>query len=70
VRKAESLGVSLDRLPVEKFREVSPIFEADVRQVFDYQQSVERRAASGGTAPAAVAAQLLQVDTWLEEHGV
>ncbi len=67
VRLAEAQGVTLDRLTLENFQKISPAFGEDVGEVFDYQQSVERRAASGGTAPAAVEAQLLQAEAWLDE---
>jgi argininosuccinate lyase len=58
VRRAQALGVALDRLSLAELQAISPVFSGDVSQVFDFQASVNRRAAAGGTAEAAVRAQL------------
>jgi argininosuccinate lyase len=58
VRLAESRGQSLDQLGPADFASVSPHFGDDVPLVFDVGRSLGRRAATGGTAPAALAAQL------------
>ncbi len=50
--------IPLDKLPLEAYRSLDPVFEADVFEVFDPQCSVERRRSLGGTAPEAVRAQL------------
>jgi argininosuccinate lyase len=60
VRRALELGVSLEALPLEVFQALNPACEASIYAVFDPQSSVERRAALGGTAPAAVRAQIEQ----------
>ncbi|MSR35879.1 MAG: argininosuccinate lyase [Gemmatimonadetes bacterium] len=60
VRRAEEQGVPLAELPVDAFLEVAPEFGEDVHQVFDWERSVESRAAPGGTARAAVEAQLVE----------
>lgn len=57
VRLAAERHLSLDQLPLEVWQTLGP-FEADVFAVFDPQQSVERRCAFGGTAPAAVQEQI------------
>ncbi len=58
VSLAEDEGIPLSRLPLERYREVHPAFEADVREVFRWEASVESRAAPGGTARSAVEVQL------------
>jgi argininosuccinate lyase len=58
VRLAAQKGVRLSQLAVEDFRQISPLFEADVLQVFDFRLSVARRSAFGGTAPDAVREQI------------
>ncbi len=58
VSLAEDEGMPLSRLPLERYREVHPAFEADVKEVFRWEASVESRAARGGTARSAVEAQL------------
>ncbi len=50
--------VGLSKLSLETLRGLSPLFEADVAEVFDFAASAARRAAPGGTAPAAVREQL------------
>jgi argininosuccinate lyase len=58
VRFAQQNGLRLDQLSLEHLQAISPIFAADVAQVFDFQASVDRRSVTGGTASAAVSAQL------------
>ena len=58
VRLAESQAVPLAELPLEAWQEIHPSFGEDLYQVFDPVRAVERRAAYGGTAPAAVAGQI------------
>ena len=62
VRKAEEAGVALAELPVDAFLEVAPEFGEDVHDVFDWERSVESRATPGGTARAAVEAQLAEAE--------
>ncbi|MFZ2489093.1 MAG: argininosuccinate lyase [Anaerolineae bacterium] len=58
VKRSETLGVPLRSLPLEEYAAISPQFGADVAAVFDFERSVEQRAAIGGTARAAVEAQI------------
>lgn len=59
VRAAEELKLSgIDRLTVEQFQNIDSRFGADVTDVFDFEVSVERRTATGGTAKSAVLKQL------------
>jgi argininosuccinate lyase len=58
VRRAEVLDLPLRLLPLEEFQAISPLFGPDLYQVFDPHRSVERRASLGGTARAAVRAQI------------
>jgi argininosuccinate lyase len=37
VRKAEEAGVSIPALPLGDLKEISPLFEDDVAQVFDFR---------------------------------
>jgi len=57
-RRAEGLGVPLGRLPIEEFRQISLQFESDLYKVFDFEESITRRQAEGGTARSAVAQQI------------
>jgi len=58
VKRAETLGLSLASLGLHEYRQIHPAFRADLYQVFDVRQSVAARDAEGGTAPAAVRAQI------------
>lgn len=68
VRTAASQGVRLSQLPIETYRSLSELFGEDVYSVFDFDLSVQRRAATGGTAPAAVRRQLEAAHAWLASH--
>jgi argininosuccinate lyase len=66
VRRARQLGVSLQQLSLAELRQLSPVFVEDVAEVFDFQSSVDQRAAMGGTASAAVLEQLEQAKKALD----
>ncbi|MBI5669701.1 MAG: argininosuccinate lyase [Chloroflexi bacterium] len=58
VSEAARQNVPLSRLSLEVLHGLSPLFEVEVTEVFDFAASVARRAAPGGTAPAAVRQQI------------
>ncbi|WPK23185.1 hypothetical protein PUMCH_000413 [Australozyma saopauloensis] len=59
VRKAEEEKLTgIDQLSFEQFQSIDSRFEKDVMDVFDFEVSVERRTATGGTAKSAVLKQL------------
>jgi len=68
VRLAADQGVELGGLTLEQYVELSDLFAEDVFEVFDFDKSVARRRAAGGTAPAAVAEQIQAAHGWLSEH--
>lgn len=49
-----------DELSLEDLRAISPMFEADVAEVWDFAAAVARRSAVGGTSPASVRAQVAE----------
>lgn len=65
VALAESRGAPLHSLTAADLRTLHPAFEDDVTAVWDFAQSVERRAVAGGTSRAAVQAQIDQLQAWL-----
>jgi argininosuccinate lyase len=69
VREAEEHSCSLEDLGDEVFRTAHSGFATDVRTVFDWEASVEARAALGGTARSAVTAQLQAAREKLAEGG-
>lgn len=58
VRRAEELHCTLRELPLIELQQISPHFKAEMAEVWDFERSVEQRAAAGGTARAAVVAQI------------
>ena len=60
VRLAMEHRLSLEEMPLETYQTVGP-FEADVYQIFDPLQSIQKRNAVGGTSPQAVKVQLAEI---------
>ena len=58
VRLAGERGIGLSKLTLEDLRGLSELFEADAADVFNFDASVARRKAIGGTAPEAVRQQI------------
>lgn len=69
VREAEAEGCSLEDLSDAVFKQAHPAFGEDVREVFSWERSVEARSVPGGTARAAVLAQIADARRRLEEAG-
>jgi argininosuccinate lyase len=65
VREAERLGVALSDLPGSAFRAASDAFPQDVRDIFDFERSVEARDVAGGTSRRSVLAQIASIKTQL-----
>jgi argininosuccinate lyase len=65
VRTAELQGIPLAELSVEDLQKLHESFDEDVTQVWDFEQSVERRDIEGGTSRRAVLAQIEQLRQWL-----
>ena len=59
-------GKVLETLPLEIYREYSPLFAEDVYTAVDLTACVERRISAGGTGPASVQAQLEYVKRQLQ----
>ncbi|ANZ74269.1 BA75_01143T0 [Komagataella pastoris] len=67
VRQAEELNLSgIDQLSLEQLKSIDSRFEADVTSTFDFEASVERRTATGGTSKSAVLQQLTALNEKLE----
>jgi argininosuccinate lyase len=58
VRRAEARGVALSELDLADFRAEHEVFEADVREAFDWQASTDARDVAGGTSARSVREQL------------
>jgi argininosuccinate lyase len=58
VKRAEELGLPLDKLPIEEMRAIEPAVTGDVYTVLSLESSVNSRASFGGTAPERVSEQV------------
>ena len=67
VGQAVRLG-PLETLELEKLREISSAFEADVAEMWDFRAAVNRRAAPGGTSVASVIEQIREAKKRLGEE--
>lgn len=65
VLTCEKRGCNLEDLPFEVFQEASPLFERDITEALDIPSIVAARTTEGGTAPAAVAEQLVSAQKQL-----
>jgi argininosuccinate lyase len=66
VAHAESSDKGLEDLSLDEFKEFSPLIEADVYEVLDYDACVAGRSARGGTGPDSVTRQVEAVREWLQ----
>jgi len=60
VRRAQELGVALDRLPLAELQAIDPALDEGVAQAFDFKAAAARRNLPGGTGPEAVERQIEQ----------
>ncbi|TVR62678.1 MAG: argininosuccinate lyase [Gemmatimonadales bacterium] len=60
VALSERESVPLSRLSLDRYREIHPSFDADLREVFRWESSVESRATPGGTSRASVEVQIAE----------
>lgn len=66
VRSAEEFKLSgIDQLSFEQLKNIDERFDEDVKDVFNFEVSVERRTATGGTAKSAVRKQLHNLSSQL-----
>jgi argininosuccinate lyase len=59
-------GKTLETLTLDEYREVSPLFEADLYDEISLETCVAKRISAGGTGPDSVAAQIASVKRFLE----
>jgi len=59
VKRAETAGLALDKLPLAEMQTIEPAITADVFAVLSLEASVNARKSFGGTAPERVREQIL-----------
>jgi argininosuccinate lyase len=68
VAESIQLGVPLDRVPIERLRSISSLFEADVASIFNLQQAMRNRCAAGAPAPSNIEDRLAYWKSILKEN--
>ncbi len=68
VALAERRGVRLSELSIEDWRSLSPYFDADILDVFDFERSISSRDVIGGTSLRSIRAQIRQARRWLKRR--
>lgn len=68
VARAESLGLSLEDLPLSEFQAIHPAIEEDVYPLLAYDACCRRRETPGGTGPQSIKQQLSDLERWLSEN--
>ena len=58
VRRAEALGTTLPRLPLEEYRRLSPAFGPDILEAIGLEKALDDKDVVGGTAPARVRSEI------------
>ncbi|KAL3960571.1 hypothetical protein ACCO45_005688 [Purpureocillium lilacinum] len=58
VAKSEETGIPVNELSYEQMKAIDPRFEKDISEAFNYDASVERRSAKGGTSNSSVMEQI------------
>ncbi len=69
VHRCIETGQTLESLPLEEYRAVSPLFGEDVYQALQIGTCVNGRRAYGGPSEDAVKKQIALIEGFLEEHG-
>jgi len=60
-------GISLDDLPIEEYKKISPVFEEDIYEAISMKTCVERRNTIGAPGPTAMKAVIAMNEEYLEE---
>ncbi len=59
-------NISLDELPLEEYRTVSPVFEEDIYEAISMKTCVERRNTTGAPGPKAMAEEIEACEKYLQ----
>ena len=58
IRYAEENKVALSAVPLAVYQEIAPQFKADLYELFDYKQAINRKNSIGGTGLESVLGQI------------
>ena len=61
------MGISLDELPLEDYKSVSPVFENDIYEAISLKTCVEKRLTKGAPGPKAMLDAISEYDAYMAE---
>ena len=65
-QKGEAKGISLDQLPLEEYRQISPVFNEDIYEAISMKTCVEKRETIGAPGPSVMEQVIAQNRKYLE----
>ncbi|GAB1601451.1 argininosuccinate lyase-like [Argonauta hians] len=65
VKLSQKKGVTFSKLSLAELRSVSPVFDHDVKSVWNFNNSVEQYTVPGGTSHSSVQLQIDQLKKWM-----
>ena len=68
VLKCIDKGISLDELPLEEYKEISPVFEQDIYEAISMKTCVEKRITLGAPGPEVMESVIAGNKKYLEEN--
>ncbi|OXU31402.1 hypothetical protein TSAR_005853 [Trichomalopsis sarcophagae] len=63
----ETEKIPIEEFPVSKLKNFSPVFDEDVKNIWNFESSVEQYKTCGGTSLAAVQQQIDTLNNWLSQ---
>ena len=68
VAEAESLGLTLEKLGLDRLKSICPLIDEGVFAALDFDKAVSRRETSGGTGPLSIQKQLADIGEWTARY--
>ena len=66
VRVAEAKGCTIAEVPLDELKALNAAFDTDIKDVWSFETSVERRCSTGGTAKSSVLKQLAEIKEYYQ----
>ena len=61
-------GISLDEMPLEEYKKISPVFDQDIYEAISIKTCIERRNTLGAPGPEAMKQVLSINESWIDER--
>lgn len=68
IAQSEAMNCPMSKLPLEEFQKISPLFEKDVYDVFNFRQTIQDYDCLGGTGTNSVLEQIRLLKEWAEKN--